>query len=363
MRVKAVRNHLDGAKLDAVLITSADNRFYLSGFRGSAGALLISAEKNLILVDFRYTEQAKKQAPAFEVRQYKNMMAELGDLCDSLNIRRLGFEADDVSYKQYRDYEEKLDGVELVPVERLVEDMRAVKDPDEIEAIRRAVAITDRAFEYIRGWMRPGMSELDVAMELEFFMRKQGAESMAFAPIVAAGERGALPHAAPGKKQLEPGDMVVMDFGALADGYCADMTRTVILGEPDPRQRAVYELVLGAQQLGVDAVCAGRSSREVDNAARQFIADAGYGDNFGHGLGHGVGVAVHELPSLSPNQETRLKPGMVVTVEPGVYIPGWGGVRIEDMVLVTETGCEILTGADKQLESVTIMHTVEGEEV
>ena len=354
-RVGQLRRKLGEAELDALVVVNRINRRYLSGFTGSAGVVVVTRDPSFpptLLVDFRYTEQAKAQAPGFRVIQHGDYPWEsLRAVLEEYAVRRVGFESEHMSYRQATKWQEEMPGVTWVPVEQQVEALRAVKSPEELALMRRAVAIADQAFSFILPYLRPGVTEKEVAWRLEQYMREHDAERLAFDIIVASGPNAALPHATPTDRRLQPGDTVVLDFGCVYGGYHSDMTRTVVVGpHVEPRTREVYQLVLEAQQAGLNAVRPGLTGKEVDAAARRVIEQAGLGDCFGHGLGHGVGLEVHEpIPRLSRISDTILQPGMVTSVEPGVYIPGWGGVRIEDLVVVTETGCEVLTSSPKEL--------------
>lgn len=333
---------------DGVLITSQPNRSYFSGFTGSAGCLLISPGQRLLFTDSRYTEQAKNQAPDFTVIQTQELLETLPQFADK--YQRIAFEAEALSYTQYEEYREALPG-KLVPLKG-ISSLRQVKDEEEIQKIAKAAEITDSALAKLLPKLKVGVSELEAAAELEYQMRLLGAEGAAFPTIVASGPNSALPHAQPGSRRLGWGDFVVIDCGAKWQGYCADLTRIFVVGEPSAKQQEIYQLVLDAQLVGLEALQAGMGARELDATARSVIGAAGYADAFGHGLGHGVGLEVHEEPRLSPKGEGELAAGMVVTVEPGIYLAGWGGVRIEDLVLVKEDGREILSKTKKELVSV-----------
>jgi len=335
--------------VEAVLIQKAENRRHLTGFTGSAGVVLVTPQEALLLVDFRYVEQAGAEASGFEViKADRQFIDTLVEVTSARGLRRIGFESDGLTYKQYDDFTRRLAPAALVPLDG-VDHLRWVKDPDEIERITRAVEIADRAFAHIQKMLRPGAVERDIAIEMEFFMRRHGAEKEAFETIVASGPRSALPHGRAGDRALQAGEFVTLDFGAMVDGYVSDCTRTVVLGEATPRHEEVYGVVRRAQQEALAGIRPGLSGREADALARNVIAAAGYGEAFGHSLGHGVGLAVHEGPTLSPREEAVLSPGMVVTVEPGIYLPGWGGVRIEDLVVITPDGCRVLTRSPKEL--------------
>ena len=333
----------------ALLITSTYNRRYVTNFTGTAGVALITADKALFITDFRYTEQAEKQAQGFEIVQHTGpIIQEVADQAKQLGIKKLGFEQDHMAYSTWKQHEEAIES-ELIPVSDLVEGMRLIKSEDEINIIKVAADIADAAFKHIIDYIKPGMTELEVANELEFFMRKSGAASSSFDIIVASGWRSALPHGVASDKIIETGDFVTMDYGALYNGYISDITRTVAVGEPSEKLREIYDVVLEAQLRAMDGIKPGMTGVEADAIARDYITEKGYGEYFGHSLGHGIGLEVHEGPGLSSRSKAELKPGMVVTVEPGIYLPGVGGVRIEDDILITESGNETLMHSTKDL--------------
>lgn len=342
---------LPDAQIDILLVSELANVRYLTGYTGSNGLALIGAAIRAFITDFRYVEQAAAQVdPSFE-----RLRAER-DLVESLlwalpdEPVRLGFEDAHTSVRDHRRLRELLpDRIELIPVTGLVERLRAVKEPGEIEAIRAAARLADASFERLIRDGLVGRTEREVALALEHDMVARGADRPSFDTIVAAGAHGALPHAAPREVEIRKGDMVVIDWGAELDGYCSDCTRTVAAGEPGPAAREIYELVLEANRVGLSAVTAGASGRDVDGAARAVIEAGGHGGEFGHGLGHGVGIEVHEAPRLSQRSSDDLHAGNVVTVEPGVYISGRLGVRIEDLVVTTDNGCDLLTSVPKRL--------------
>lgn len=353
-RLERLRARIAADNLDALLVTSAPNRRYLSGFSGSAGALLITADRALLLSDFRYETQAALEAPAWEFRLLPTtapLPKQLPGLIRELGIARLGFEAGNVTVSDYTKWRDELREaavtVEWQPTEGVVEELRQIKDQAEIATLRRAIAITDEAFAAVTSLLRPEMREREVAWELEKAMRERGAEGIAFEIIVAAGDNGARPHARAGDEQLGIGRPIVIDFGARIDGYHADMTRTIILGEADERFWTIYNTVLRAQRAAVEQIRPGMHGPVADSIARDIIAAAGYGEAFGHSLGHGVGLAIHEGPRLSQASDDLLPVGAVFSIEPGIYLPGWGGVRIEDLALLTETGPETLTRSSK----------------
>ena len=349
-RVERLRQRLQELDLEALFVTNAVNRRYLSGFTGSAGYLVITMQEALLITDFRYREQAPQQAAGFRVIEHTgNPAVTIAETLRELGIRRIGFEQHDVSYADYQSYAKEF-GIEMVPADQLVEQLRMTKDEEELKLIQEACDLVDRTYEHMLGFIRPGMTERDVALELEFFMRAHGADGPSFDTIVASGVRSSLPHGAASEKVLEPGDFVTLDFGAYMNGYCSDITRTVVLGPLSDRHREIYEIVLEAQLLALERIKPGMTGQEADRIARDFIASRGYGEQFGPGLGHGLGMEVHEQPRLARTGSIVLEPGMVVTIEPGIYIPGFGGVRIEDDALVTETGLKRLTKSTKELK-------------
>lgn len=348
-RVDKLRQRFKDNEVDGMLITSASNRRYMARFTGTAGALLISEQEAVFITDFRYMDQAREQARGYDIVEHKGPIIDtIGEQIDRLGIHRLGFEADYTTYSDFRTYEETFSAT-LVPTSEVIEQLRLTKDEEELQVIRDAVKIADDAFEHIVDVIRPGMTELTVANELEFFMRKQGATSSSFDTIVASGYRSALPHGVASDKPIEKGELVTLDFGALYKGYCSDITRTVAIGEPSEELKSIYDIVLEAQKQGVAHLKAGMTCKEADALTRDVIEAKGYGEQFGHSTGHGIGLDVHEAPALSKRSERTLQSGMVVTVEPGIYVSGLGGVRIEDDVLLTENGNERLSQATKEL--------------
>jgi Xaa-Pro aminopeptidase len=351
-RLVVLRQKLAEQDLDAILITQPENRRYLSGFTGSAGVLLISQDQAIIATDFRYYEQVTREAPGFQLAKIEGgekFVDILPDLVAQVRAKRVGFESAHLTVDQHREWQEVAEGFELIPTKELVEGIRAVKDEGELSKIRKAITLADEAFTHIVGFIEPGMTEKEVAWELEVFMRTHGAARVAFDLIVASGPNGALPHATVSDRVIRAGEPIVIDLGAMIDGYNSDLTRTICAGQPDDRFREIYDIVLEAQRAAEGSIRPGMTGKQADGIARQIIEEAGYGDNFGHGLGHGVGLAVHEKPTLRKLSEDVLAPGMVFTVEPGIYLPGWGGVRIEDIVVMREDGVEVLTQARKEL--------------
>lgn len=348
MRLTKLQNVLTEHNLDAILIGQPENRRYLSGFTGSAGWLLVSAERAVLATDFRYFEQVGRQAPDWELFKITTQFEKLlPDLLAGAGVQRLGFESQHVTVDQLSTWQKATEGVEWAPLKETVEAIRAVKDEDEIEALRRSAALTDDAFAHLLDLLTPGMTERETAWEIESYMRTHGASKVAFDLIVGAGPNGALPHARPGEHVIQPGEPIVIDIGCVLDGYCSDMTRTICLGQPDAKYLDVWNLVLKAQEAAEAGIRAGTTGVEADALAREIVEEAGYGKNFGHGLGHGVGLAVHEGPRASKLSKDVYKTGMSLTVEPGIYLPGEFGVRIEDLVIVREAGVEILTQTPK----------------
>ena len=341
---------LEARELDSLLVTDLLNVRYLTGFTGTNGACVVTRDERLFFTDFRYVEQARTQVPEYErVEAGRDM---LGDLSGRLR-GRAGFDDEHLSVAAHAKLAEKLgSGVELVRAGGLVEQLRAVKEPEEVAAMRAAAELATAAYESLRERGLAGRTEREVAIQLVRFMEDAGAEGPSFPPIVAAAEHGASPHAVPRDVEIPRDTLVVIDMGAILDGYCSDCTRTVATGPLGQDAADAYELVKRAQQTGLEAVRAGASAKAVDAAARDVIAGAGLGDEFGHSLGHGVGLEVHEGPTLSVRSESELAAGNVVSVEPGVYLPGRFGIRIEDLVAVTETGADVFTRLSKDLLTV-----------
>jgi Xaa-Pro aminopeptidase len=349
MRLTKLRAILPEHEADAILITQPENRRYLSGFTGSAGILVITAERAVMVTDFRYYEQVGREAPGFELAKITTRASDLlPEVLADLGAKRLGFESQHLTVEQLNTLSKAAEGVEWLPLENTVEKIRAVKDQDEIDALRRSAALNDDAFAHLIDVIEPGMTEREAAWEIEVYMRSHGASKVAFDLIVAAGPNGALPHARPGDQAIQPGAPVVVDIGCVLDGYCSDMTRTFCLGEPSSRYLEVWNLVLQAQEAAKAVVRAGATGVDADAAARNLIVEAGYGDHFGHGLGHGVGLAVHEKPGASRLSEDTFEAGMSLTIEPGIYLPGEFGVRIEDLVIIGQDGIEILSNTPKR---------------
>lgn len=342
-------------KIDALILTGAPNMRYLSGFTGE-GYVFQSKNCQLVVTDSRYTIAAKAECPDCEVLLWgkDGYYTKLIEQVKKDQIRRLGFEDKLMTVSSYEQMKEEmvkagLAEVELVPIKGEIDRIRAVKTVEEQERIRKAESIGDRAFAKILQVLKPGMTEKQVAAYLEFFMKEEGAEGLSFETIAASGVHSAMPHAIPTDKALEKGDFLTLDFGCLYRGYCSDMTRTVVLGKANHRQKEVYETVLRAQQTALAGIRPGMTGKEIDALARNVIIEAGFGEYFGHSLGHSLGLEIHESPNFSSKEERVMEPGMVITVEPGIYIKNFGGVRIEDVVIIAEDGCENITHSPKRL--------------
>lgn len=336
---------------EAVIISNPSNMFYLSGYTGE-GLVVLAQGLKAIVTDFRYTEQAGLQAPAFAchvITKDCDHEATSAKILRERQIETVYYEEDYVTVKAGKALEKALSFARLSPVDRAPEALRQLKDADELERITQACRITSLAFDYILGEIKPGVSEKEIALKLDYWMLDHGADGIAFSTIVAAGRNGSLPHAIPGAYKIQPGDMVTMDYGAKYRGYCADMTRTVAVGQPSQEMRRVYDTVLKAQEMAQDAVAPGKICAEIDAIARDYIYAQGYEGCFGHGLGHGVGIDIHEEPRFSMTCRELSREGQVMTVEPGVYLPGVGGVRIENSIYLTQEGCRPLTFAPKEL--------------
>lgn len=350
MRLENLRQKIADHEIDGMLITDPLNRRYLSGFSGTAGWLLVTGELALLAVDFRYYERAAREAPGWaQVHVTRTYPDALVEMVGQAGVERLGFESDHVTVAQSKELKEKLPTLTLVPIDKLVLPLRAFKDEAEIAALSSAIACSDAAFAHLCTIIEPGMTEAQVSWALESHMRQHGASATSFPTIVGSGPNGAMPHATASERVIQAGEPIVIDFGARVDGYCSDITRTISLGHGEPRYHETWQLVLEAQQAVVRSLRPGMNGVEADALARDVFAQAGQAEYFGHGLGHGVGLAIHEHPRMGRLAEEHvLQPGMVVTVEPGLYYPDWGGVRIEDVVVVREDGVEVLTGAAKE---------------
>lgn len=350
-RIEKLREKMSAKGMESFLIISDPNRNYLSGFTGNESYALITKDDSYFITDSRYTEQAKIQVKDFNILEYKGKITDyIKDLTDAKGIKNIALEEGVVTLSFYHELKEKYNG-DILFGQKEIEDLRVIKSKDEIDKIKKAAVIADKGFSHMLNFIKAGMTEREIALELEFFMKKEGASGLSFETIAASGYRSALPHGAASDKKIENGEFLTLDFGCIYQDYCSDMTRTVAIGDVTPKMVDVYNIVLEANRKALKEIKPEASSRNVDAAARNYIADMGYGSNFGHGLGHGVGREIHEAPRLSPACDVILKSGMVVTDEPGIYLPGEFGVRIEDLVLVTDDGFEVLSKSPRELIS------------
>ncbi len=343
--------------IDALLITNFTNVTYLTGFSGDDSYLLVTAKNEVVISDPRYTTQLEQECPGLEssIRPPGvGMVERVAEIATSARVRKLGVEAGSMSVALHDQIQSRLPKVELVSTSDLVEKLRVIKDKDEVADTRRAIWIAERAFGVLRASLRPERTEKEVADELENQTRLYGGKSCSFPPIVAVGPRSALPHARPTDAKIGDDGFVLVDWGADAGPYVSDLTRVLVTGKISPKLERIYRVVLSAQEQAIAAIRPGRTCHEVDHVARSIISKAGFGKQFGHGLGHGIGLEIHEAPRLAAKVDTKLEAGMIVTVEPGIYLPGFGGVRIEDDVLVTKDGGEVLTSVPKQWEDALV---------
>lgn len=350
-RVEKIQEWIRSNQLDAVLIYSPSNRRYLSGFAGSTGYAILTEKMCYFLVDFRYWEQASEQCPDWEVVKMMQQL-DLFEWINNAGIKKLGIEKSFMTLQFYDGITNMCDLTEIQSVDTVLAELRMVKEEEELEQIQRACEITDEAFAYLLPHIKEGITEVEIDRILQDYMRQYPeVDCMADRFIVASGERGALPHGIAGERKIMCGDLITMDFGCNCRGYWSDVTRTVCLGKANEKQKEIYEITLEAQNAAIRAIEPGKMGKEIDQVARDWITKKGYGAYFGHGLGHSFGLDIHEAPRFSPNQscEIPMKPGMIMTVEPGIYIQGFGGVRIEDDIVVTEAGCINLTKAAKNL--------------
>jgi Xaa-Pro aminopeptidase len=348
-RQKRVQQQLAEQALDGLIVTHLPNIRYLTGFTGSAAIAVAATDETLFISDKRYTLQASQQVKARIIASDVSHDRTAADAIKEKKLKRLGFESRRMSCHLHRFFTEQADSVELVPTDGVVESLRLIKDDHELQAIRRAVELTSAVFSGFIGEIKPGRSERDLAAELEYRLRHAGAEKIAFETIIASGARAALPHGIASDKRIGYNEFVILDFGAIVDGYSSDMTRTVYVGTPDAHAKRIYNIVLEAQLNCEQKMQAGMKAEEVDALTRSLIAARGYDDYYWHSTGHGIGLEVHEAPRLGKNSETVVPAGSVVTVEPGIYLPDWGGVRIEDVVVVGPRGTEVLTPSPKEL--------------
>ncbi len=352
-RLERLRDKFTEGELDAFFVSSSENRRYLSGFSGSAGFLIISKDAAVLATDFRYVEQAAQQSPDFRVHRISGGMTWLPELFAELGVKRVGFESGDLTVAAHQAIinilkeDAAAKDVSMISTSQFIDPLRMVKEPEELALITRAMEISDHAFKVVTPTIEVGDTEQSVAWKMEVAMREAGAEALAFETIVASGPNSAKPHHHPSDRKIKSGEPIVIDFGARYEGYNSDMTRTICLGEPDETFRIVYDTVLAAQMTASATVLPTMTSGEADGIARDIIEHAGYGEQFGHSLGHGIGLAVHEYPRVGPRSDDPLVDGTVFTIEPGIYIPGWGGVRIEDTVIMEGGRVRSLTTSHK----------------
>ena len=349
--IEKYQSLLETGEVDALLLTSVYNRLYAAQYRVAEGVAVVPREGAYYFTDSRYIEAAEKNLKGFTVRMTHPGSSEIeriNEVIGEHTIKKLGFEENDMTYGDYLRYNEALHAV-LVPMQAKIDAFRATKEPWEIELMRKAQAITDQTFSELCKIIQAGMTEKELEAELLYRLYKHGAEGPSFDPIVVSGPNTSLPHGVPGERKLEFGDFITMDFGCIYGGYCSDMTRTVALGFVSEEMDKVYKTVLKAQLAGIAATKAGVAGRDIDGTARKVIADAGYGDYFGHGYGHSLGILIHEAPNANTRNDQPMPAGAVVSAEPGIYLPGKFGVRIEDVTVITETGCEVLTKSPKNL--------------
>ncbi|KAF1301323.1 MULTISPECIES: M24 family metallopeptidase [Enterococcus] len=350
LRVEKLREAMKKEQIDGFLVTSPYNLRYLTNFTGTTGLAVITLNKAFFVTDFRYTEQAAAQAQGFEiVKNVGPIFDEVAKICDSEEIQALAFEETQISFAEYSVLEEIIAETDLIPVAGMIENLREIKDDEEVAIIQQACHIADQGFDHILKMIRPGMTEIEVANQLDFFMRSLGATSVSFDTIVASGLRSAMPHGVASDKVIEQGDLITLDFGCYYQGYVSDMTRTFAVGDPGEKLKEIYQVVLEAQLKVIEAAKPGLTGIQLDAVARDHIAAAGYGEAFGHSTGHGIGLEIHEGPNVSFRADKQFVVGNVITDEPGIYLPGIGGVRIEDDLLITPEGNQVLTHAPKEL--------------
>lgn len=350
-RITKLKKKMDEKGWEGVILLSVENRYYFSGFQGSSGAVLIQPDAETLFTDFRYVDQAREQAKGYEVVQHhQNMIEKACHYFPTEKAITIGLELDSLPAEIYLEIQSRLPNAQLVDASPVIYDIRMIKDEIEIETIQKAVGICDQAFDHILGFIRPGVSEKEIGLELEIVMRRLGAQKIKANHVIASGPRSCLPHGQATERIVEVGDFVKMDYGAIVEGYYSDFTRTVVLGPPCEKQIEIYEIVLIAQEETLKQIGPGKTCSEMDEVGRSIIRDAGYGENFGHSLGHSLGLAIHEKPGMRSNDQTVLQEGMVLTVEPGIYIPDFGGVRIEDLVVITKDGHRNLTKSTKELQ-------------
>lgn len=348
-RIKRLLNLLKEIRIDGILVTDLSNLRYLTGFTGSNGTCIITHNDLYLLTDSRYEQQSREEAKEFKIFIGKDLIEIISNNNLFDNLKKIGFESHHTTYSQYKKIIDNFRNINFIPLENHIEKNASIKDNEEIENIKEAAHISDLTLEYITNLVKPGISENEIAAEISYFSKKQGSEKDAFPPIVASGKRSSLPHGAPTDKLIEDGDMVILDFGATVNGYKSDLTRTVFVNSPTEELKKIYNIVLKAQSMAVEKAKPGVKCSTLDRIARTYICKKRYGDYFGHSLGHGIGLGTHSYPKISGGTPNRLKKGMTITIEPGIYIPGLGGVRIEDDILITANGCTFLTNSSREM--------------
>lgn len=347
-KLRKVLDIIEHKHLDAIIVLSDYNRRYLSDFTGTSGELIITPKKQYLITDFRYIDQATEQAQDFEIINRKSsLISEIKSILERENLSNIGFEGHLISYDTYVELNKGL--ITLISISNEIDKIREIKNKEEIQLIQKAAKIVDQTYEYILTQVSIGMTEREIKAKLESKMLELGADGPSFDTIVASGYRGALPHGVASDKRIEKGDMITLDFGAYYRGYCSDITRTFAIGEPDPKLKEIFNIVLTSQKKAIEQIKPGMTAKEADAISREYISSHNYGEQFGHSLGHGIGLDIHEGPLLSQNSSDELKINNCVTIEPGIYIEGLGGVRIEDDILITENGCHVFTKCSKDL--------------
>ncbi len=350
-RIKNIRNYLSEKKLDGIIISNEQNRFYFSGLRSSAGFLFITMNDLYLFTDFRYTELASSEAPGWNIQKITSRLGWLPEIIKKLRVSNVGFESEFITVNTFNLIKDTINSsdveVTLIPTTDIVLTLRAVKDEEEIKLLRKAIEIGDKAFEYTEKNIEIGMTEKEVAWIFEKSVREQNAESISFDTIVASGKNAARPHHATGDSKIEANSTIIIDCGAKYNGYCSDLTRTIVIGDAEEKIKNIYDIVHMAQLSAIDLVKVGMTGEECDSIARKIISEAGYGDFFGHSLGHGIGLDVHENPNVGPRSKFIIQNNMPFTVEPGIYLQGWGGVRIEDIVIIIDNKTQVISKAKK----------------
>jgi Xaa-Pro aminopeptidase len=351
-RIERVHKIIEEAGVDACAIRGMENIYYLTGFRGSEGTLIVTRGDVLLLTDFRYITYAKETTKNVQIVELRQRQKTLLDVCQRYEIRTLGFDSFHMDFNVYRAWQDMLGDIELAPLDHPIEEIRKIKEPDEIAAIVKSIGIATDAFNEVLGNIRPGCTEKEIANDLDYTMRRLGADGPSFQTIIASGARAALPHGEPSDKKIAEGESIIIDFGAQVNGYCSDETCTICVGTPDEKINEIGEIVHDALKIGLATMKAGMPIKELDTLVRGYIEDKGYGEFFRHGVGHGVGIAVHEAPTINSVSDGIFEENMIVTVEPGIYLPGVGGVRLEDMALITKEKAQVLSCIKKGIISV-----------